>query len=246
MIIGVSMRRFWCETSSEDEFVFDKEESNHIYRVLRLDKGEHIIVCDGSGYDYECILTENGDICKAEIINRKISESETKSEIALFQSVIKNEKMDIVIQKATELGITRIVPVITEYTVVKLNEKESKKQERWQRIAQMACKQCGRSRVPKVESAVNFSDALKFFREYEQRLVAYEEEKTQNICDAVKKAKSTAYFIGPEGGITENEHKQLVLQGAVSVSLGKRILRAETAAIACGSIILALTGEMDV
>ena len=169
-------------------------------------------------------------------------------EATLMQSIYKNEKMDFLVQKVSELGITKIVPVITERTVVKIVDakKEEKKQERWQKIALEACKQCGRSRIPEITKAVKLKEAQKYFSACDEKLVCYEEEKTQSIVKTVNKAKCLGYFIGPEGGITEDEHKYLKEQGFVSVSLGKRILRAETAAIATGAIVLALMGEMDV
>ncbi len=244
------MRRFYCtsENVTESTVLFDRDESKHIARVLRMEAGDEIIVSTGDGLDRYATLTVVGDECEAEIKSIIKNENEPSAEIILFQSVIKNEKMDILIQKVTELGITKIVPVITERTVVKFEDdkKEKKKQERWQKIALEACKQCGRSRVPEVLSAMSFSEALKLFGEAEEKIVAYEEEKTVSIVSAIKKAKSIGYFIGPEGGITENEHKRLKEAGAISVSLGKRILRAETAAIVTGGVVLALMGEMDV
>lgn len=244
------MRRFYCskENIIDDIVYFDREESKHICRVLRLEKGEDIIVSTGDGMDRYCTLTETGEQVKAKVNKTLKNENEPQSEIILFQSVIKNEKMDLLIQKVTELGITKIVPVITERTVVKIedNKKEIKKQERWQKIALEACKQCGRSRVPEVLPAQTFKNALNLFEKCEQKIVAYEEEKTVSIVNAIQKSTSIGYFIGAEGGITKEEHTKLKEKGAISVSLGKRILRAETAAIVAGGIILALNGEMNV
>ena len=244
------MRRFYCERENiiGNTVYFDKNESKHISKVLRLEKGEEIIVSTGDGMDNFCTLLSSGEECTAIINNTVKNENEPSCEIILFQSVIKNEKMDFLVQKVSELGITKIVPVITERTVVKIEDakKEEKKQERWQKIALEACKQCGRSRIPEVTKAVKIGEAAKMLSQCDEKLVAYEEEKTQSISSAVKKAGTIGYFIGPEGGITEEEHKLLKEKGAISVSLGKRILRAETAAIACGAVVLALIGEMDV
>ncbi len=244
------MRRFLCskENISDGHIIFDRDESAHISRVLRLEAGEHIIVSCGDGTDFECVLERTGEGCCAEIISSCKNENEPSAQIVLFQSVIKNEKMDFAVQKATELGITRIVPVIAERTVVRIEDpkKEAKKQERRQKIAFEACKQCERACVPTVEKAMSFKDAIVEFSKYEQKIVAYEDEKTVSITQAIKKSKNIAYFIGPEGGITDAEYDMLKHAGAVSVSLGKRILRAETAAVACGAVILALMGEMDV
>jgi len=244
------MRRFYCDKDNikENTVYFDRDESKHISKVLRLEVGEEIIVSAGDGIDRYCTLTFSGEECTADIIKSIPNENEPSAEIILFQSVIKNEKMDFLVQKVSELGITKIVPVITERTVVKIEDpkKEEKKQERWQKIALEACKQCGRSRIPVVTKALKLKDAIQFFDDCDEKIVCYEEEKTQSITRTVKKAKCLGYFIGPEGGITAEEYKFLKEQGFVSVSLGKRILRAETAAICAGAVVLALMGEMDV
>lgn len=244
------MRRFYCENENirDNVVYFDLNESKHISKVLRLEKGEEIIVSTGDGMDRFCTLTSTGEECIAEVNEVKRNENEPQAEIILFQSVIKNEKMDFLVQKVSELGITKIVPVITERTVVKIEDakKEEKKQERWQKIALEACKQCGRSRIPEVVKAVKLKDAQKYFDECKEKIVCYEEEKAMSITDVVKKTESFGYFIGPEGGITEDEHKFLKEKGFKSVTLGKRILRAETAAIATGAVALALMGEMNV
>ena len=243
------MRRFYASADQiTDRAVnFDKEESAHIHRVLRLTPGEKILVSDGTGTDRLCELTAVEPLCTAEIRETFPNENEPTRELVLFQSVIKNEKMDLVIQKAAEIGVSRIVPVMTERTVVKLEDenKEIKKQERWQKTALEACKQCGRSRVPTVERAVRFGQVPALMARYELRVVAYEEETMKNLREVVSGQASAAYFIGPEGGITPEEHQALVKAGAVSVSLGKRILRAETAAVVCGAVILAYSGELD-
>lgn len=243
------MRRFWCEKEniSGGKVHFTKEEAAHIKKVLRMQAGDKMIVSSGDGVDLLCRLLDSPD-CVAEIEETKINENEPRCELALFQGIIKNEKMDYAVQKAAEIGVTRIVPVICGRTVVKTeNAKDRKnKQERWQRIAREACKQCGRSKVPQVDEPVEFQKAAEIFSHFETKLVAFEEEKTKSISSAVAKSGSVAYFIGPEGGMESEEHACLVNNGGVSVSLGKRILRAETAAVVCGAVILAFLGEMDI
>lgn len=243
------MRRFLCEKEniSGGKVYFQKEEAAHIKKVLRMQAGDKMIVSAGDGIDFLCRLLDTPD-CVAEIEETKINENEPECELVLFQGIIKNEKMDYAVQKAAEIGVTRIVPVICGRTVVKIeSEKDRKnKQERWQRIAREACKQCGRSKVPQVDSPVPFSEAVKIFSTFETKIVAFEEEKTKSISSAVTKGRSVGYFIGPEGGIENDEHAFLIKNGGVSVSLGKRILRAETAAVVCGALILAFLGEMDI
>lgn len=242
------MRRFYTDAKNlnGEKLTFSAEESSHISRVLRFEKGDEIIVCCGDGNDYRCVLTEIGKNCEAKIITFDKNLSEPQTELVLFQSIIKNEKMDYAIQKATEIGVSRIVPFSSERTVVRVENKATKKAEHWQKIAIEACKQCGRAKFPIVDEPCSFNEAIKKLNAYEQKIIAYEDEKTQSIAQTIKKASSCAYVIGPEGGFSKKEHDELVASGAQSVSLGKRILRAETAAVVCGAVILCLMGEMDV
>lgn len=243
------MRKFFVspEDIKNNKVNIPQEEARHISTVLRLEPGEEILLYDGSGREYSARLLETGKSCTAEILEERWSQSEPAAQITLFQGVPKGEKMDWIVQKCAELGIVRIVPVLTERTVVRLEEKEGrKKQERWQKIALEACKQCGRARVPAVEAPVSFKKALDMLREHPYKLVAYEEERTGALeAFLPKAAEKLAYFIGPEGGISPAEHEALTQAGAASVTLGRRILRAETAAVAMGAILLYYLGEMN-
>lgn len=242
------MRRFYTDAKNiNGDFVtFSPEESNHISRVLRLEAGDKIIACCGDGFDLECTLTAISKQCIAKVERVKKNNSEPQVELVLFQSIIKNEKMDYAIQKATEIGISRIVPFASERTVVKVDNKAKAKTEHWQKVAQEACKQCGRAKFPLIDQPCSFAEAIEKLKQFHQKIIAYEDEKTQSIDKAIKKTKTCAYVIGPEGGFSQAEHKALIDSGAQSVSLGKRILRAETAAVVCGAVILCLMGEMNV
>jgi len=224
-----------------------EDQAQHITTVLRRQAGDEILIFDGSGREYHTKLLKVGKICTAEVLDVQWNTSEPKVQITLFQGIPKGEKMDWIVQKCSELGIIKIVPVLTEYAVVRLDEKEgSKKQERWQKIALEACKQCGRAKLPVITVPVAFSQVPVLLQEYSLKLVAYEEERTLSVQAALQEQADTiAYFIGPEGGITPKEHEALVEAGAKSITLGRRILRAETAAVALGTILLYQMGEMN-
>jgi len=244
------MRRFYAlpQNIADNQIIITDDQAQHITTVLRLQAGEKIIVCDGTGLEYTCSLLSVGKNCIAEILSSEMSKSEPKVSLTLFQGLPKGEKMDWIVQKCSELGIVNIVPVLTERCIVKLDDKEAqKKQERWQKIALEACKQCGRARVPQVSAPASFKVALKMLKEYELTLVAYEEEQTNAVGQALDnfQGEKLAYFIGPEGGIDEQEHKALIENGSKSVTLGRRILRTETAAITMGAILLYQLGEMN-
>lgn len=231
------------------------EDVNHIINVLRMRNGEILKVCNrdtGENYLVKIINAQsNSIICD---IQEKINATaESNINITLYQGLPKFEKMELIIQKNTEVGVNEIVPVVMERTVVKLDEKQSnKKLERWQKIAEIASKQSQRDRIPKVDNIIK----MKFMyeklnlEEYDAILVAYENEKKTLLKEELKKLQKAeqneykiAIIIGPEGGIAEGEIEMLQKIGAKCVSLGKRILRTETAGIImAGNIFYELEG----
>lgn len=225
--------------------VIDGEEAKHIGKVLRSRVGDQLEVCDGSKMVYLCTITKvsNGSV-EATVDSAKEDTREPQSEITVFQGLSKGTKMDLVIQKAVELGAHAVVPVQMEFSVVKMIQ-ERGKQERWQRIAMEAAKQCKRSVIPKVLPAVDFSTALNMMSEMDQAFAAYENE-TETPLKAVlnTKFRSCGFLIGPEGGFSIPEVEQARNAGIPTVSLGKRILRTETASIALLSIVMFYLGEM--
>lgn len=231
------------------------EDVNHIINVLRMRNGEILKVCNrdtGENYLVKIINAQsNSIICD---IQEKINDTaESNINITLYQGLPKFEKMELIIQKNTEVGVNEIVPVVMERTVVKLDEKQSnKKLERWQKIAEIASKQSQRDRIPKVDNIIK----MKFMyeklnlEEYDAILVAYENEKKTLLKEELKKLQKAeqneykiAIIIGPEGGIAEGEIEMLQKIGTKCVSLGKRILRTETAGIImAGNIFYELEG----
>ena len=217
------------------------ENAKHIGSVLRAKIGDLIIVCDGNGRDYECEIIE---ISKKEVIAKITdiftNDNEPDIKITLYQGLPKADKMELVIQKCIEIGVDRIVPVKTEHAVVKLEGKEEKKLQRWNKIAESAAKQCGRGKIPVVDSLMTFKDAIKEAVGLDGVVIPYEKEKENSLKTFAKafKGKSIGIFIGPEGGFSEEEINYAIKNGIKSVTLGKRILRTETAGLVASVILL--------
>lgn len=217
---------------------------NHIKNVLRLVKGDWVIACDGSGRDYiSRIVSISNDVVKLK--TEKIQESGTElgRELVLFQGLPKGDKMEFIIQKAVELGVSGIVPVIMKRCVVKFDSSKAlKKQERWKKIAEAAAKQSGRGIVPEVKIPVTLKEAFDIAGSLEYNIIPYElqdgmEQSREIIKEACSK-NSTGIFIGPEGGFEKEEIEEAINKGIKPVSLGKRILRTETAGMAVLSIMM--------
>jgi len=239
------MPRFFIDKNdiSDAHITICGDDAKHISKVLRMKTGDMITLCDGCGSDYEAKIEKSDKDCViVSIISQKKSESEPDIEITLFQALPKSGKMEYIIQKCTELGINKIIPCIMDRCVVKLNSEADakRKTERYQSIALAASKQSGRGIVPKVEMPVTFNDMLGLIKEYDLSFTAYENEDGTTIKDAFKKTKdikSIAYVIGPEGGISDSELEKIKASEIATVSLGKRILRTETAGAAVLSMI---------
>ena len=227
-----------------DKVTITGPDVNHIRNALRMRQGESLLISDGEGNDYHCriSLIESG-LVEARVIERRESR-ELPVRLYLFQGLPKSDKMELIIQKAVELGVYEIIPVITKNAVVKLDaKKERSRLERWQDISESAAKQSGRSKIPKVEKVMLLKEALEMAEGLDRILIPYE---NQSGIDTMRKAleetgedtRSIAVFIGPEGGFDESEILLAKEQGAVPVSLGRRILRTETAGLAILSLFM--------
>ncbi len=209
---------------------------NHIKNVLRMKNGDNFLIsCDGKSH--LCSLTEcEQDFAVAEIIQEDFQNTELPVNIYLFQGLPKSDKMELIIQKAVELGVHRIIPVEMNRCIVKLEgKKATSKTARWQAISESAAKQSKRNLIPLVETPVSYSEAIKKAAELDLILVPYEDEKgmsaTKDALSLIKKDSSVGIFIGPEGGFEKTEIEKALSSGGKIISLGKRILRTETAAI---------------
>ena len=238
------------ENNLKNEIKIIDEEVNHIQNVLRYKVGDKLeIVVDGIIYNVQ-IKSMTQDEINCTITNIFENEQTNKIYLHIIQGLPKADKMELIIQKTVELGANEITPLKMERCVVKLdNETATKKVERWQKIAKSAAQQSKRNCIPKVNCIANLQNILEILKDYDIVIIAYEEEKQNTLrkqLEKLKKMNKEAYkiacIIGPEGGIAPNEIKILLQNNAICVTLGKRILRTETAPIMLTSII---TYEME-
>lgn len=241
------MPRFFVKTEQikENEIIIIGEDVKHIKNVLRKQIGDKLEICNQeTGKTFKSEIT---GIKEDKIINTIIKEMESKEDrvkVDIYQGLPKSDKMELIIQKSIELGVNAIIPVEMKRCVVKLDKKtESKKIERWQKIAESAAKQSGRNMVPEIRRTINIQDIIKIKDIYDLIIVCYENEKNNYIKNELLKLKNKenvhiALVIGPEGGLEEKDVEYLKQNGAEIVTLGKRILRTETVALNLLSIIM--------
>ncbi len=236
------MTRFFSENCSGDLIELSAEDAAHAH-VIRLKKGERIVVCDSRGTDCLCEIEEiSKNRVLAAVIERNPNKAEPAIPIVLFQSLLKADKMELVIQKAVELGVTEIVPIVTEHAISR--ETGGNKQKRWALISESAAKQSGRGIIPVVHPVITNSGWLNLYPDYLK--IMFYEKATEPIGDLLKKGISgVSILIGPEGGFSVAETEKFREKGFVTASLGPRILRAETAAIAGLSIVTYLQNGVD-
>lgn len=216
---------------------------NHIANVLRMKPGEELLISVKGDWDYLCKIVD----IETDRVNLKVLESMEQRElpvnITLLQGIPKSDKLEMIIQKAVELGVSEIIPVKTKRVVVKIDEKKADtKVNRWNAIAESAAKQSKRSIIPKVHEPMSIDNALEIVKDFGVKLIPYENadgiDKTRKILDNMDKTKNIAVFIGPEGGFEESEVERIKNSGFEVITLGKRILRTETAGLALLSNIM--------
>jgi 16S rRNA (uracil1498-N3)-methyltransferase len=224
----------------------DGENGSHLAKSLRVRVGESVTLCDGEGYDYHAVVTEVvGNSVFAEIKEKVKTETEPDRSVVLYQCITKSDKFDLVTQKAVELGATAIVPVTSEFCVAKLDGKEEKKIARWQKIAAEAAKQSGRGIIPEVRKPIKLEKA---FKEAEGlKIMCYEHggKPFGKLIEKSSENEAISLFIGSEGGFSEKEVALAKESGVEIATLGKRILRTETAPIAAIAVIMAYTGNLE-
>lgn len=238
------------EQIRENQIIILGQDVNHIKKVLRAKIGDELQICNSqNGENFLCEidnLEEEKIICQ---IKEKIQEQvESNIEVTIFQGLPKADKMEYIIQKSVELGVYDITPVEMKRCVVKLNEKDkSKKIERWQKISEVAAKQCGRDIIPQINNIINIKNICNLIQEYDMVLVAYENEEKNTLKEQLENIKKQnnskskvkiGIIIGPEGGLEEKDVETLKENGAKVITLGRRILRTETVALNVLSIIM--------
>lgn len=223
---------------------------NHIRNVLRAEIGNKIEVCNTDrGQSYFCKVTDiEKEYIECNIIEEIKFDTEPKVKVTIFQGIPKAEKMELIIQKSVELGVENIVPVEMKRCIVKLKD-ECKKLDRWQKISEVAAKQCGRNKIPKVKLVINVENICNLVQDYDIVLLAYENEQKNTLKNEIQEIKKKinnydkeeikiGVIIGPEGGIEKTEKEKLEKSGVKSITLGKRILRTETVALNILSILM--------
>lgn len=222
----------------EEHIIITGSDVNHIKNVLRMRAGEKIAaVCEAEGRKYVCEIQnmeEESIFCR--ILSAEESNTELSAKIFLFQGLPKGDKMELIIQKAVELGCFEIIPVVCKRCVVKLEEKKRKSRvERWQSISEAAAKQSMRQIIPRVHDVMSFAEALFYASDMSVRLIPYERAvnmpETKKWLESVRPGEKIAVFIGPEGGFEEAEIEKAKEAGVMPITLGRRILRTETAAL---------------
>ena len=230
------------QISGENAYI-EGSDVNHIANVLRMKPGEELLISVRGDWDYLCKIVD----IETDRVNLKVLESMEQRElpvnITLLQGIPKSDKLEMIIQKAVELGVSEIIPVKTKRVVVKIDEKKvDTKVNRWNAIAESAAKQSKRSIIPKVYEPMSIDNALEIVKDFGVKLIPYENadgiDKTRKILDNMDKTKNIAVFIGPEGGFEESEVERIKNSGFEVITLGKRILRTETAGLALLSNIM--------
>ena len=248
------MPKFFIKSENlkeNEEIWITGNDVNHIKNVLRKKTDDLLNVCNSdTSQNYEVKILKLFDdkiICK--IISNKISNSESELNLTIYQGLPKADKMELIIQKCTELGVKEIVPTIMKRSVVKLKEKDKEnKINRWQKIAEVAAKQSGRDFIPKINNIINFNQID--YQKYDRVLVLYENENKLSIKQVINELKTEkilnlAIVIGPEGGFDEKEIQDLNQPNISIVTLGKRILRTETVALVVSGILMYELGDLN-
>lgn len=237
--------RFFTENISETAAVLDQEDSRHVAQVLRMKPGDIAVICDGKGTDYLAELESSVGECVFRVLESSPNQAEPNVHVRLFQAMPKGDKMDFIVQKAVECGACEVIPFLSKRCISRPDKKQlAKKRERWQRIAYEAAKQCGRGVIPTVGETLEFSQLTQVISPQDTRILFYE-------CADVPLREAVAEYsgnvdivIGSEGGFAPEEAERLVQAGFVCASLGKRILRCETAPIAAISVLMNMTGNI--
>ena len=229
---------------SGDKIRIEGGDVNHKKNVLRMKLHEKAEISDGESRTYLCeVEAYEEDVAVLHILEEMEADTEPASKLYLFQGLPKSDKMELIVQKAVELGVYQVIPVAMKRSVVRLDDKKAaKKADRWNSIAESAAKQAGRSRIPEVTMPLSYNEALKMAEELDVTLLPYElaggMEVTREVIRQIKSGQSVGIFIGPEGGFEPEEVDAAVSMGAKVITLGRRILRTETAGFATLAVLM--------
>ena len=234
------MRRFFGEKKKGKVYI-EGEEFNHLKNVLRMNVGDELLVSLNDEFEYVCQIEKFGTgfaICK--INGQRECEGNPRKNIVIYQAIAKRQKFEFIVQKATEIGITKIVPFVSDFVIAKVTEN---KMDRLHSIAMNACKQCERTIMPDIAEPVKVEDVIKDFKKYDLVLFANERTDVGEKIKDLSKYNNIAIIVGSEGGFSQREKENFVASGATSISLGRRIYRCETASVAMMSLVSILSGN---
>ncbi len=239
------MPRFFVNSIENDVAIITGNEADHISKSLRMKKGDELTLCDTKGFDYSCVINDISDNIICKVISKEKSRTEPDVKVTLFQAMPKLDKLDYIIQKSVELGVYRIVPILTKRCVSRPDEKSMrKKAERYSKISLEAAKQSGRGIIPEVCDLISFREAVNSISKGDLGIIFYE-GGGKNLSEInLPSYKNISIFIGSEGGFDEDEVFFAESKAIEKTTLGPRILRCETAPVAALSIIMNLTNNM--
>jgi len=236
------MRRFLTSEVMQNSITITGEEANHMKNAVRMNVGDEFIAFDGSGTDYTCVITKVDKDISADITDRTQSKAEPNIKVTLYQAYPKSAKMNEIVQKAIELGAAAIVPFLSKRCV----KRPSGQGEKLSKVALSAVKQCGRSVLPKVADVQSFEQAAELMKSHELLIVCFEEERLTSLAQALcKDVSDIGIVIGSEGGFERFEIEKMREVGGIPVTLGRRIMRTETAGMAVLSACFYAKGQME-
>lgn len=223
------MQRYFVDKIDGDFLTISSDDSYHIVKVMRMKVNDKIeVVCNQN--EYLCQIVAIEDSVKCKVISSFVEKKRRIPKVAIAQSLVKEQKMDYILQKATELGVDEIIPIYTERSIVKLEKKEDKKKERWKKVLKEASEQSKRVEIPNLENVISLKELLN--KKYDFKFICSVNEKTKTIKSVLSKvdiSDTILFVIGPEGGLSSKEEEMLLLNGFETVSLGSNVLRTETA-----------------
>lgn len=232
------MQRYFCQDKHDQIFTLSKDDSYHIFTVMRMNLFDTIeIVYENDLYLAEIMELEPN--VKAKILEKKEEQRELSYQVTIVQSLVKEQKMDYILQKSTELGVSEFIPFTANRSIVKLDQKQDKKIERWQKVVKEASEQSKRTSIPIVTNVINLSNLVKL-SDYDMKFLCTVNEMSQNLKKVLSKIPSGAkilFVIGPEGGFTTEEETTLIENNFLPISLGNTVLRTETASLFIMSVV---------
>lgn len=246
-------RYFISPEDIQGSYIIVRKDVHHLIDVLRKSPGDRLLLCDGLGHDFSCEIIqvdEQKEKIVTKVLERRDSDTEPSVFVTLIQALPKGDRMEYVLEKGVEVGISSFVPFDTERSMVHLDSHRAQsKVERWNKLTESAAKQCGRGRIPKVEPLHSFEEAVSLIPSYDLSLLFYEEAPHQSLKDTLQRLparpEKVCLFIGSEGGFSPKEAERIQEAGAVVCGLGPRILRADTAGVVAASLLLYEFRQME-